>query len=109
MAQQTIVTLTDDIDGSDATETVSFGLNGRVDEIDLNEAHADDHREIVAPYIGAAQSTGRPSGARRTSGPSRAAAEVDLKAVPGGQDGDGQDGLTTAAWCGSGRGRWGKG
>ena len=48
MAQQTIVTLTDDIDGSEATETVSFGLDGRICEIDLNEAHAEDLREVGA-------------------------------------------------------------
>ena len=36
MAQQTTVTLTDDLDGGKAAETVTFGLDGRIYEIDLS-------------------------------------------------------------------------
>ena len=39
MAQQVTTTLIDDIDGSEASETVLFGLDGTADEIDLTEAH----------------------------------------------------------------------
>ena len=54
MAQQAIVTLMDDVDGSEAVDTVRFGLDGRAYEIDLNEAHAEGPREVLAPYLVAA-------------------------------------------------------
>ena len=37
MAQKVVVTLFDDIDGSEAAETIAFGLDGKSYEIDLNE------------------------------------------------------------------------
>ena len=37
MAKKTVVLLEDDIDGSEATETLSFALDGSEYEIDLNE------------------------------------------------------------------------
>ena len=37
MAQRTQVILVDDIDGSEATQTVTFGIDGVTYEIDLNE------------------------------------------------------------------------
>ena len=40
MAQKVNVILIDDIDGSEATETVSFGLDGTQYEMDLNLQHA---------------------------------------------------------------------
>ena len=40
MAKQTIVQLTDDIDGGDAAESVQFGFRGIEYEIDLNEKNA---------------------------------------------------------------------
>src|SRR5664279_614985 len=40
MAQQTMVTRTDDIDGSRNAEPVSFGLDGKVYEIDLGRKNA---------------------------------------------------------------------
>ena len=36
MAQRVVVTLSDDIDGGEAAETVAFGLDGKSYEIDLN-------------------------------------------------------------------------
>ena len=64
MAQRVNVVLVDDIDGSDATETVSFGLDGVDYEIDLSDEHAAELREAVACYIGHARRTG----GRRRSG-----------------------------------------
>src|SRR5947209_9796942 len=52
MAQRVNVVLVDDIDGSDATETVTFGLDGVQYEIDLSEGHADELRQAMALYIG---------------------------------------------------------
>src|SRR4051794_6191129 len=44
MAQRVNVVLVDDIDGSDAAETVTFGLDGVQYEIDLSDGHADELR-----------------------------------------------------------------
>ena len=40
MAQKVHITIEDDLDGGDATETVSFALDGRSYEIDLNDKNA---------------------------------------------------------------------
>jgi hypothetical protein len=55
MAQVTKVRLVDDLDGSDADESVSFTLDGKALEIDLSAANAERLREILAPYIAAAR------------------------------------------------------
>ncbi|MET8831821.1 Lsr2 family protein [Streptomyces sp. NPDC004610] len=51
MAQKVVVTLFDDIDGSEAAETIAFGLDGKSYEIDLNEANAKKLRKALAPYV----------------------------------------------------------
>ncbi|MFE0473428.1 Lsr2 family protein [Streptomyces sp. NPDC058947] len=51
MAQKVVVTLFDDIDGSEATETIAFGLDGRSYEIDLSEINAGELRKALAPYV----------------------------------------------------------
>jgi hypothetical protein len=81
MAQRVHVVLVDDIDGSDATETVAFGLDGSTYEIDLNEKNAAALREALAPYVGHARRSGgtRKAGGRRAAAPAAAgptAAEV---------------------------------
>jgi len=58
MAQRVHIVLEDDLDGSPATETVSFSLDGRSYEIDLNEGNAAKLRDALAPYVGAARSSG---------------------------------------------------
>jgi hypothetical protein len=74
VAQKTTVQLVDDIDGSEAEQTVSFGLDGTTYEIDLSAEHAAALRDALASYVGAARkagngaSSGRRSGARRGSG-----------------------------------------
>jgi nucleoid-associated protein Lsr2 len=47
MAQKVNVILVDDIDGSEAAETVSFGVDG----IDLNSGHAQELREQLDLYV----------------------------------------------------------
>jgi hypothetical protein len=64
MAQRVNVVLVDDIDGSDAIETVSFALDGVDYEIDLSEQHASELRNAVSTYVG----HGRRTGGRRRSG-----------------------------------------
>jgi hypothetical protein len=55
MAQKANVILVDDIDGSEAAETVPFALDGTHYEIDLNLQHARELRTRVAPFIGKAR------------------------------------------------------
>lgn len=64
MARKTQVILTDDIDGSEATETLSFGLDGVAYEIDLNDDNAEQLREQLAVWT----DKGRRVGGRRTPG-----------------------------------------
>ncbi|MDT7746037.1 MAG: hypothetical protein QOE59_5115 [Actinomycetota bacterium] len=68
MAQKTVVSLLDDLDGeSEADETVEYALDGVTYEIDLTTENAEDLRAIFAPYIAAARRTG----GRRASGGGR--------------------------------------
>jgi hypothetical protein len=80
MAQKVNITLTDDLDGSTATETVTFGLDGTSYELDLNAKNAAALRKALATYQSAARRIGRSSStpARRTRRP---ASEVDARAV----------------------------
>ncbi|MCX4725446.1 Lsr2 family protein [Streptomyces sp. NPDC090052] len=55
MAQRVVVTLSDDIDGGEAAETVTFGLDGKSYEIDLNTANAKKLRKSLAPFLEAAR------------------------------------------------------
>ena len=58
MARRTVVTLVDDLDGGDADETLSFGVDGRSYEVDLSEPNASALREALAPYVAAARRAG---------------------------------------------------
>lgn len=81
MAQQTTVTLTDDLDGTKAAETVRFGLDGRSYEIDLNKRNAAALRKVLAEFTAAARKV---RGTRTVSKPVAAApvaARIDAKAV----------------------------
>jgi hypothetical protein len=51
MAQKVQVLLVDDLDGSEATETVTFGLDGVAYEIDLSSGNAGRLREELAHYV----------------------------------------------------------
>lgn len=62
MAQRVNIVLVDDIDGSEAAETVAFGLDGTSYEIDLNDKNAAKLRDALANYVGHARKVG---GARR--------------------------------------------
>ncbi len=55
MAQKVNIVLIDDIDGSDAVETVTFGLDGTSYEIDLNKKNAAALRDALAGYVGNAR------------------------------------------------------
>lgn len=58
MARKVQVVIEDDVDGGTAEETVSFALDGRSYEIDLNEKNASALREALAPWIAAGRRAG---------------------------------------------------
>ncbi len=69
MAQRIHIILTDDLDGTDAAETVSFALDGVNYEIDLNAENAAKLRDSLSTYIAHArkQRPARGGAARRSS------------------------------------------
>jgi len=69
MAQKVTVSLVDDLSGSQADETVSFGLDGKSYEIDLSSKNADKLRGALADYVAAAR---RPGGGRKAAAASAA-------------------------------------
>ncbi len=92
MAQRTVTTLVDDIDGSEGTETVTFGLDGVTYEIDLNDAHAEDLREVLAPFVSVARKTSGSSSRGRataTAPKQRSGSDIDPKAVRAWADANG--------------------
>lgn len=66
MAKKTVVTVVDDLDGSESAETVTFAYGGTTYEIDLGPANRDALNAALSPFISAARSTGR-AGARRSA------------------------------------------
>ncbi len=83
MAQKTIITLEDDIDGGEADETVSFALDGVTYEIDLTAANANALRGVFHGYAAQARKVGKrrvpakaSSKSRGTSGGGASAAEI---------------------------------
>jgi hypothetical protein len=77
--RKTVVVLEDDIDGSEASETLNFSVDGTEYEIDLNADHANELRSALSRYTNAARKVtsgrSRPV-ARKTSG-----AGTDAKAI----------------------------
>ncbi|HET9501297.1 MAG TPA: Lsr2 family protein [Marmoricola sp.] len=70
MAQKVNIILVDDIDGTDADETVSFALDGTDYEIDVTEKNAQKLRDALAPFVAHARKAtgrGRRGRAARTS------------------------------------------
>ena len=68
MAQRVHIVLEDDLDGSQAEETVTFGLDGASYEIDLSAKNAGKLRDALAVYVASAR---RVSGRARSHGWSR--------------------------------------
>ena len=84
MAQEVITKLIDDLDGSEATETVAFGLDGENFEIDLNDKNAAALRKALDRYLAAARSggAGRAAASRRSRPKaSRGRGDADPKMV----------------------------
>ncbi len=73
MAKTVITMLTDDLDGSEADETVSFAFRGTSYEVDLSAKHANEFEKAIGKYLDMAQkvSSGRVGRgtSRRPAGP----------------------------------------
>lgn len=74
MAQKVKIILEDDLDGGPADETVRFGLDGGVFEIDLSSANAARLRDALRPFAAKARrvpstrsTSSRPAGSRTTA------------------------------------------
>ena len=50
MARKTVVILEDDLDGSEADETVHFAVDGAQYEVDLTAGHAHELRQALIPH-----------------------------------------------------------
>lgn len=68
MAQRTLVILEDDVDGGEASETITFALDGVTYEIDLNDDNARALRDDFSRWVGhARRAGGRKAPARKSS------------------------------------------
>lgn len=84
MSRRTIVQLEDDLTGGEAAESVTFALDGKSFEIDLNEKNAEQLRKALAPYIAAGRGQ---RGARAAATTRRTSSD------------DGADPATVRAWA----------
>jgi len=74
MAKETVTRLVDDLDGSAATETVSFAWQGTSYEIDLSKKNASAFEKLLLPYIGSSRKVAaRRTASKRATGSSKAA------------------------------------
>ncbi|OZM79434.1 nucleoid-associated protein Lsr2 [Pseudonocardia sp. MH-G8] len=67
MAQRVETRFVDDLDGTEAAETVTFTLEGREYEIDLSDRNASELRDSLATYIAAARRAGGAGRSRTTT------------------------------------------
>lgn len=79
MAQKIQVLLTDDLDGSEAAQTVRFGWLGADYEIDLNDKNFAAFEKAIGKYVTVARKTG--GGAKARSVRRAGGAKADLAAV----------------------------
>jgi nucleoid-associated protein Lsr2 len=79
MATKVLTTLQDDIDGSDATQTIRFALDGIEYEIDVSDRNANRLRNSLGEFI----AHGRKVGGRRPR-QSALSGQVDTKAIRSG-------------------------
>jgi len=77
MAQNVTVVLIDDIDQSEAAETVRFGVDGTAYEIDLSAEHASELRSTISRYITVARRIQSAPARARQQRPSRPRTQMD--------------------------------
>ena len=81
MATKVLTRLVDDTDGSEAAETVQFGLDGEKFEIDLSVDNAAKLRDALAPYIERGRKAAKDEGKRRGKQRGFRAQVIDSHAV----------------------------
>ena len=81
MAQQVQVQLIDDLDGSEAVETVTFALDGVGYELDLSARNAEKLRSALAKYVASARRVRSTRRGRNGSGRGSKSSAVDLATV----------------------------
>ena len=82
VAQRTTVIVTDDLDGSEGADTVTFAFEGIEYQVDLSESNAKKLKKALDPYISAARKTGgRRSSGRRSSASSSRSSSSDTAAI----------------------------
>jgi hypothetical protein len=79
MAKRTLVTISDDLDGTEGATEVSFGYGGVSYVIDLSEKNQAKLEKALAPYLQAARRA--PGASRQVRGAGAAPAGLDLAAV----------------------------
>lgn len=80
VAQKVQVLLVDDLDGTAADETVTFGLDGVAYEIDLTTEHASELRAALVSWVGHARKvSGRSTG--RSTARSQSPSSSDAQAI----------------------------
>ena len=92
MAQKVETIFIDDLDGSEASETVSFGLDGTAYEIDLKAANARVLRDALEPFVSHGRKAGKLSGSARSNGKGRSKSA---------SNGHGPDPATVREWAGA--------
>jgi hypothetical protein len=74
VAQKVVVSLVDDLDESEADETLEFGIDGATYEIDLSDSNAAKLRDVLADYVAHSRRlSGRRRSASRASAPAAGA------------------------------------
>lgn len=76
MAQRSIVYITDDLDGTENAETVTFAYQGRRFEIDLSKGNREKLEQLLQPYISAGRKAAGGQLARSASRRSRGNANL---------------------------------
>lgn len=79
MAQRVEITYVDDLDGSEASGTITFALDGTEYEIDLTDKNAHKLRSALGTYIDAGRKITGPRG--KSKSVSKARTDTDPKAV----------------------------
>ncbi len=85
MAQKVSVQLVDDLDGSEAAETVTFGLDGATYEIDLSTGNSTRLRNALSDYVASGRKVSG-GNRRRTAPAARSTGRVGAAAGNGAVD-----------------------
>jgi Lsr2 len=68
MAKTTVVTVTDDIDGSEGAQTVTFSFGGQSYEIDLSKKNLEKFKKGLQPFMDSGRRVGRQAATRPSRG-----------------------------------------